>query len=81
MIVGFMVFVIPKVQDMYKDARVNLPELTQKVIDISNFLKENWIIILIILAIIIFWINSLRYNKKTKYYFDKTILEIPIFEI
>lgn len=79
MIVGFMVFVIPKVQDMYKDARVNLPDLTQKVIDISNFLKENWIIILIILALIIFWINSLRYNKNTKYYFDKTILEIPIF--
>lgn len=79
MIIGFMVYVIPKVQDMYKDARVNLPDLTQKVIDASNFLKENWIILLIIFWLIIFWINSLRYNKKTKYYFDKYILEIPIF--
>ncbi|MBT3728836.1 hypothetical protein HOF65_00420 [bacterium] len=41
MIVVFMVYVIPKITDMYKDAKVNLPDLTQSVINISNFLQEN----------------------------------------
>ena len=36
-----MVYVIPKITDMYKDAKVNLPDLTQNVINISNFLKNN----------------------------------------
>jgi type II secretory pathway component PulF len=39
MIIGFMVFVIPRVQKMYIDARVNLPDLTQGVIDMSMFIQ------------------------------------------
>jgi type II secretory pathway component PulF len=41
MIITFLLFVIPKIKKMYVDARVKLPELTQAVIDISNFLQEN----------------------------------------
>jgi type II secretory pathway component PulF len=41
MILVFMIYVIPKITDMYKDAKVNLPALTQSVIDISNFLQRN----------------------------------------
>jgi len=47
MIIGFMTFVIPKVQKMYVDARVNLPDLTQAVINISVFLQENWVFLLV----------------------------------
>jgi len=39
MILVFMIYVIPKITDMYKDAKVNLPALTQTVIDISEFLQ------------------------------------------
>jgi type II secretory pathway component PulF len=41
MILVFMIYVIPKITDMYKDAKVNLPSLTQTVINISNFLQRN----------------------------------------
>jgi type II secretory pathway component PulF len=41
MILVFMIYVIPKITDMYKDAKVNLPGLTQAVIDISDFLQKN----------------------------------------
>lgn len=79
MILVFMLFVIPKVQDMYKLAKVNLPSLTQHVIDISNFLQENfiyltiWFITLIVLFIIF------KRNRFTKIYFDHLILKIPLF--
>ncbi|MDF1682876.1 MAG: hypothetical protein P1U46_04115 [Patescibacteria group bacterium] len=45
MIAIFMVYVIPKIEDMYKDAKVNLPSLTSNVIKTSNFLQENIIYI------------------------------------
>jgi type II secretory pathway component PulF len=47
MILVFMIYVIPKITDMYKDAKVNLPTLTQYVIDISDFLQENVFAILV----------------------------------
>lgn len=79
MIIGFMTFVIPKVQKMYVDARVNLPDLTQAVINISVFLQENWVFLLVWLFGIITGIISFKNHPKTKVYADKMILEMPIF--
>lgn len=79
MIWVFMIFVIPKIQTMYKDAKVNLPSLTQTVIDMSVFIQANiaWIILWIILFCILVVIFSK--NKYTKIYWDNFILRIPIF--
>lgn len=79
MIIWFMTFVIPKVQKMYSDAKVNLPSLTQNVIDISNFLVNNYLLLIIVLIVIIAWIISFKNNPKTKIYADKIILDLPIF--
>lgn len=79
MIMTFMLFVIPKIQKMYNDAKVNLPGLTEFVINASDFLQENLIFILATLAIMIVWLTYLKTNPKTKIYFDKYILELPIF--
>lgn len=81
MILVFMIYVIPKITNMYKDAKVNLPELTQTVINISNFLQKNIfeIIIWIIIFIIIF--IAFKNHPKTKIYFDRAILHLPIFWI
>jgi type II secretory pathway component PulF len=42
-----MVFVIPRVQKMYQDAKVNLPELTQSVINTSKFLQDNYFLLIV----------------------------------
>ena len=75
----FMIYVIPKITEMYKDAKVNLPDLTQRVIITSNFLQAN---ILEICIWIIIFITSFIFFKnyyKTKIYFDMLILKVPIF--
>ncbi len=46
LVVGMMIFVIPKIATMYEQARVELPGLTQTVIDISDFVVEQWPILL-----------------------------------
>lgn len=79
MIIWFMTFVIPKVQDMYSDAKVNLPDLTQNVINISNFLQNNYMYLIILLIMIISWIITFKNHSSTKIYFDKWVLKIPLF--
>jgi type IV pilus assembly protein PilC len=79
MIFVFMIYVIPKITDMYKDAKVNLPNLTQNVIDISNFIQNNIFLLIILIILVIFSIITFKNYPKTKIYFDKAILNIPIF--
>lgn len=79
MIWVFMIFVIPKIEQMYKDSKVNLPSLTQHVLDTSKFLQENIIIIIFLTIVLIFWIIVFKNNPKTKIYWDKMIISIPIF--
>ena len=79
MIWVFMIYVIPKITDMYKDAKVNLPSLTQHVINISNFLQKNVVEILIWIWVFIALFIVFKSHPKTKIYFDRAILHVPIF--
>lgn len=79
MITIFILYVIPKITDMYKDAKVNLPKLTQFVIDLSNFLQKNIFYICLSIGLVIFSIYLFKTNKRTKIYFDRYILNFPIF--
>lgn len=81
MIWVFMVFVIPRITDMYKDAKVNLPNITQTVIDISEFLQVNYHYILLGIFIFLLLLRAFKKHKKTKIYWDRFILHIPIFWI
>jgi len=57
LVVGMLTFVIPKVAKIYKDANQALPQLTQTVINISNYVTANWQMLLIGLIgiILAFW--------------------------
>lgn len=79
MITIFILYVIPKITDMYKDAKVNLPKLTKFVIDLSDFLQANIFYICLSIVWIIFSFYVFKTNKKTKIYFDRYILNMPIF--
>ena len=71
-----MIFVIPKIEQMYKDSKVNLPSLTQHVLDTSKFLQENIIMIIFLIIILVFGILVFKSNPKTKIYWDKMIISI-----
>jgi type IV pilus assembly protein PilC len=49
LVTGMMTFVIPKIAAMYEQANVNLPTVTQTVINISDFTVNNWKIMLIVI--------------------------------
>lgn len=47
LVVGMLTFVIPKIAEMYAEAGVALPALTQLVIDMSDFILAQWYWLLI----------------------------------
>ncbi len=81
MIWVFMIYVIPKIEQMYVDAKVNLPGLTAWVLDASNFIQDNLTYIIIWIIAFVFWVITFKKNKFTKIYWDNFIIRIPIFWI
>lgn len=74
-----MVFVVPKMTEMLKDANAELPLLTRILIGVSDFVQGNiWYILvgLIVLAVFLrMWISS----KPGKLTWDAVKISIPIF--
>ena len=79
MIMVFMIYVIPKIQDMYKDAKVNLPDLTQTIINISIFLQNNLTLVIASIILFLILVITFKNHKATKIYFDRYVLYVPIF--
>jgi type IV pilus assembly protein PilC len=72
-----MIFVVPTFAEMFKDMGTTLPALTQLVVDISTFLKNNIIYILIAIAILAFSIfSTYRRSEKAKRLYDAFLLKL-----
>ncbi|MGH7900267.1 MAG: type II secretion system F family protein, partial [Thermodesulfobacteriota bacterium] len=66
-----LIFVVPTFAEMFKDMGTTLPALTQVVVDISSFLKNNIVYILIAIALVSFLIVlSYRRSEKAQRLFD-----------
>ena len=72
-----MIFVVPTFAEMFKDMGTTLPALTQLVVDISTFLKNNIIYILIAIAILAFSIfSTYRRSEKARRLYDAFLLKL-----
>lgn len=83
-IIGVMVFmmftVVPQVEGLYKSLKKTLPFLTQMLINMSNFTIHYWWVVLLVLAVGIYFLR--QYLKtdtgiKTK---DAFKLNVPLFK-
>jgi len=72
-----LTFIVPSIASIFTDMGKALPTPTRLLIGASNFCKQYWWVIVLIIA---FFIFSLRHAKKTikgRYYWDKTLLSFP----
>lgn len=79
LVMGLMIWVVPVFGEMFSGFGANLPWLTQKLIDISNFIKGN--IFSIILSIVLIWIGSKKFlmSPKGAEILDIILRYVPIF--
>lgn len=78
-VIIMLVFVIPVFQEMFSSLGGQLPALTQAVVDLSGFLRKNFLILIGCGVGAGFVLNRIRATEKGRYFFDRLSLRLPIF--
>jgi len=80
MVTGMMIFVIPKVAELYKESNATLPALTQIVVNISDFISQKYPIIFggLFGGLFLIWF-VVKKTKPGKLVWEKFISSIPVF--
>lgn len=76
---AMMIFVIPKIVEIYKDSSGTLPLPTRIVIAVSDFVTNNGIITVIVAGIILVAIYLLQRNEQVKLRLHRVYVRLPIF--
>lgn len=74
-----MIFVIPKLTEMYKDFGADLPFVTQLLIDVSTFFSEFWWLIAMISGGCYFAFKQWGKTHIGRYTIDGWMLKMPVF--
>ncbi|MBL4848538.1 MAG: type II secretion system F family protein [Planctomycetes bacterium] len=76
---GIMAFVIPAFQKMFDETGIQLPVVTQILIDLSYFVKNYWFLLPGFPISVILFIKLMRSHPKGKFMLDKFTLYMPVF--
>lgn len=70
--------VIPQLSMVIKESAVEIPVVTQRVIAISGFLKQNTLVLFLMTVLFLFIIHRYYKTEKGKDFFNRIFLKIPI---
>lgn len=76
---GILVFLIPKITQMFADTEQSLPWITQVVIGISNLLKEQWYLILGTILLFVYIFKKVVATPGGKRRFDRFVMRLPLY--
>lgn len=76
-VIVMLVFVIPRYMDMFNELGVDLPAITRMVVAMSNFIQNNWYIIVPVIAVIAFVFKTWSKTSSGKHVLGKIALKIP----
>ena len=78
-LIGIMIYIIPKFEDMFRDMKMKLPGLTSMLITFSKGLQSYWYLIPIIPFSIVVIFKVIAANKTGRYGLDFMKLKVPLF--
>lgn len=78
---AIMILVIPKFEEMFKDMRMTLPQMTQMLINFSHWLRDWWFLIPVVPFGVFVLLKIIGANKTGRYILDKVKLKMPLFGI
>ncbi len=76
---GLMIFVIPKLKELFASAKGDLPLVTQIVVGISDFMINHWLVLLVAIGGLAVFFSIFKKTDTGKYTLDKLTLKLPIF--
>ncbi|MDE0158720.1 MAG: type II secretion system inner membrane protein GspF [Candidatus Dadabacteria bacterium] len=78
-LVFMMTFVIPKVAGIFEASNKALPFVTVMLIGASDFLRENFVLLLVFLAVVLFFGHRYVRTPSGRKVYDRFSLRIPVF--
>jgi len=70
---------MPKLTDLYKDFGIELPATTKMLINLSNFIINDWWLVILIVAGAVFGFQKWKSTDIGELTFDSIVLKIPLF--
>lgn len=77
-VIVMLLFVIPNYVEMFKDLGTELPWITVMVMNASEFVQKNWIILFVVIAVLAFAFNKFRASDFGKHFLGKLAIKIPM---
>lgn len=79
MVTFMMTFIIPKITESFKKTNVEVPALTQFMINVSDFIVNHWIILISVLIWIIVGFFALKKIYYWQLFFSWISMRLPVF--
>ena len=76
---GIMKFVIPAFKKMFEEVGVQLPAVTQLLLEVSGFVENYWFLIPGIPVVFILIWKAVASTPRGKFFLDNLLLHIPVF--
>lgn len=78
-VMGLLLFVIPKFVEIFKDSGQQVPPLTLFVIDLSNFVVNYWYVIIGGIIAAISFVRTYYNTAQGREVIDKQLIRVPVF--
>ncbi len=72
-------YVIPQLESVLTGMSENLPWTTKLLLDFSHFIRDFWWVLVIVLALVFWWLKSWGGTENGKHQLDQLKLKMPVF--
>ncbi len=73
-----LTYIVPSITEIFEGMNQTLPLPTIVLIGISDFLKNNWWVFVILIVMIIFGFRKVLKTEKGRYWYDNLVLKLPL---
>jgi len=73
-----LIMVVPTLAKTFEELKIELPLTTRVVMWLGNFLAQNWLLCIIVIAVAVFFLRLISKSKSGKKTIDYILLKIPV---
>ena len=75
-----LIWVVPVFEELFASFGAELPAFTQMVVNMSKFIRDNWVFVILAIAAVIIVISTLwKRSPKFREFIDRSLLKAPVF--
>lgn len=77
-VMGLMTYVVPDIVKVFVNSHQALPLMTQILVASSDFIRQTWMYLLLLLIVALFFIRRFLRSDAGHYFLDRLVLKLPL---